>query len=384
MRYESRDECMKSQSAKRAWLTTMVHVVVPVSLTALLFVISIFFILLPYLERYLMDSRRHMIQELTTTVWVLIENYNDRVLSGELSLEEAQNRAKARIRSLRYGKEGKDYFWINDLNHHMVMHPYLPELEGSSLYDYADPDGTYLVRNFVETVKRKDAGFVGYKWQWKDDPKRIVPKESFVKLFEPWGWIIGTGVYLDDVHREIHAITARLVRTLVGILLLVGLLSAYSIWDGRKRELARAAADEALRNSEERFRQLANASWEAIAIHDNGVLLLANDQFFDMFGYMQPELLGSQILDKIIAPQSRLMAQKQINQFQPGPIEFVGLKRNGDTFPLEARSRRLDFRGRKAQVAVLRDISERKKMEEVMLHSEKMISVGGLAAGLAH
>ena len=60
-------------------------------------------------------------------------------------------------------------------------------------------------------------GYIDYVWQWKDDPLRLEPKESYVKGFTPWGWVIGTGIYIDDVNAEIARIEQRLINIALAI-----------------------------------------------------------------------------------------------------------------------------------------------------------------------
>src|SRR3546814_14142160 len=82
----------------------------------------------------------------------------------------------------------------------MFMHPFSKQLVGKNLSDIKDPDGKHLFVEFVETVKRNGAGFVSYLWP-KPGSDRPVPKISYVKGFAPWGWVIGTGIYIDDIER---------------------------------------------------------------------------------------------------------------------------------------------------------------------------------------
>lgn len=110
---------------------------------------------------------------------------------------QRQEVAKRLVKSLRYGSEGKDYIWINDLHPTMVMHPYKPELDGKDLSNFTDKKGKKLFVEFVEVCKKKGSGFVMYYWP-KYSEQDVVPKISYVQLFEPWGWILGTGVYLDE------------------------------------------------------------------------------------------------------------------------------------------------------------------------------------------
>ncbi|WP_241243442.1 methyl-accepting chemotaxis protein [Caldicellulosiruptor changbaiensis] len=116
--------------------------------------------------------------------------------SGKLSESQAQQTAKEIIRGLRYNSN--DYIWINDLQPKMIMHPFNQELEGQDLSDYKDPTGFKLFVAMVDVVKKKGEGFVKYQWT-KPNSNNNFPKMSYVVLFKPWGWVLGTGVYIDDL-----------------------------------------------------------------------------------------------------------------------------------------------------------------------------------------
>ncbi|MCB2182099.1 MAG: response regulator [Desulfobulbaceae bacterium] len=156
--------------------------------------------------------------------------------------------------------------------------------------------------------------------------------------------------------------------------------------------------EEALRESEEKFRCLSGAAFDAVIIHDGGLLLSANDQYFEMFGYEPEELIGRQALPLTVAPEALDSLMKQVSSGSLGPYESVGLKKDGSRLPLEIRVREMQYRGHKARVAVLMNISERKRAEEAFhkaekekqklkerLHrAEKMEALGTLAGGVAH
>ena len=110
---------------------------------------------------------------------------------------------------MRWGDEGKDYFWITDTHPTMIMHPYLPELDGQDLTTYKDKAGKHLFVEMVDEVETDGSGFVEYYWQYKDDPSRIVPKLSYVQEFKPWQWVVGTGIYVDDVDAAIASRAAQ-------------------------------------------------------------------------------------------------------------------------------------------------------------------------------
>src|SRR6478752_3398139 len=118
----------------------------------------------------------------------------------------AQKRAMARVAALRYGSS--DYYWINDMHPNMVMHPIKPEMNGNDLSAYKDPNGKLLFVDFVDTVRKNGAGFVSYEWP-KPGFEKPQPKLSYVVDFAPWNWVIGTGVYIDDLNAQTWASTQR-------------------------------------------------------------------------------------------------------------------------------------------------------------------------------
>lgn len=356
------------------------RIVLPALLTILLFVIAIFFILLPQLEESFLARKKEMIRELTETTWSLLATYHERELSGELTRDEAQRRASLRIHNLRYGPEKKDYFWINDMIPKMVMHPYRTDLDGKDVSHFQDENGKYLFVEFVKVIQSQGAGYVDYLWQWKDDTSKISPKMSYIKGFEPWGWIIGTGIYIDDVHAEISAIRIKLTIISAAILLIVSLLSLYSI---RQTMLAdrerlgifkeREALMKSLEESKERYRNLIETTsdwiWEA---DSDGRFTYSSPRVKDLLGYLPKETIGKTLLD-IVSPQQaktfKTTFQNLIaNQQAIKALENICLGKTGQIVVLENNAMpifddELNFLGYRG---IARDITERKvAMEEL-------------------
>ncbi|MFM2664733.1 methyl-accepting chemotaxis protein [Vibrio mediterranei] len=154
---------------------------------------------------------RHLVESADT----LVDHYHQQQLSGQLSQQQAQAAAAKAIQNLRY--EGSDYFWINDLTPTMVMHPIKPKLNGQNLSQIADPSGKKLFVEMVQVAKQQQAGFVPYLWP-KPGSETPVEKVSYIKTFKPWGWIIGTGVYVDDVQAQVwQAIQKVLITVLIAL-----------------------------------------------------------------------------------------------------------------------------------------------------------------------
>ena len=160
------------------------------------------------------DDREQMVMNTTRTAAGVLEWAYKQEASGAMSREQAQGMAKAVIGQMRYGKN--DYFFLNDLDANVVMHPIKPELNGKSGKDIKDPSGNAVFQLFADKVKRDKSGYVSYLWPkpGKDEP---VEKVSYVQGFEPWGWVIGSGLYVDDLHDEFIADVTR--TTLLTILL---------------------------------------------------------------------------------------------------------------------------------------------------------------------
>jgi methyl-accepting chemotaxis protein len=126
---------------------------------------------------------------------VLVEQYKLES-EGKITRAEAQKHALEAIQTMRY--EGDNYFWINDMHPTMVMHPMKPELNGKDLTDVKDPTGKAVFVEFANAARTPDGNYVLYQWP-KPGKDKPVQKLSFVKEFEPWGWVVGTGVYIEDI-----------------------------------------------------------------------------------------------------------------------------------------------------------------------------------------
>lgn len=310
-------------------LTFALKVILPTVLAFALFVISIFFIVLPFFEKNMLDRKREMIKELSITAISILEKYQQDELNGVLSREEAQKAAIANIEFLRYGDENKDYFWITDMQPRMIMHPYRPELDRHDLSNYRDSKGNKMFIESVEVVNANGEGYINYFWQWKDDSSRIVPKLSYVKGFKPWGWIIGTGIYIEDVINEIKRLESQLVwfSSIISIIL-AGILF-YLTHQSLKVERRKRKAESELLLSRERYKALVEASTEGtIILFENGSLY-GNRHIITMCGYTENEFQSLKIEQFISISHSHFQFSK----------EYLENLRNGKADPAHFESK---------------------------------------------
>ena len=155
-----------------------------------------------------------------------------------LSKDKAQDAAKRALDAIRY--DGSEYLWINDYDTRMVMHPFKPELQGRDMSDTKDKSGKFLFTELVRVAKTQGAGFVEYFWP-RPGSDHAVPKLSYVKGYEPWGWILGSGIDTDDVGKIVRT-NALLAAGFVGIILLVVGGASMLIARGIVRPLAEMTA----------------------------------------------------------------------------------------------------------------------------------------------
>ena len=198
--------------SRRLWLILVV---------AVLMLLALGLLMLKQIHDDLYQAKAEKTRHVVEAASGVLDYYRQLETAGTLTREAAQQQALSVIRGLRY--EQSDYFWINDLTPVMVMHPTNPKLDGQNLSAIKDPDGFALFNEMVAIAKAKGAGMVDYRWP-KPGASTPVQKTSYVKLFEPWGWVIGSGVYIDDMQLEFRSQVAEASLVGLGIAALMALL----------------------------------------------------------------------------------------------------------------------------------------------------------------
>jgi methyl-accepting chemotaxis protein len=183
-------------------------------------------LILPEIKQMIFEEKKNQAKNAIDITYSLILEYQDRVDRGEFDLKEGQSRAAKRISKLRYGG-GKEYFWINDISHIMIIHPLRPEMVGKDASIIKDADGNRIYEQFVDICKKDTAGFLIYR-QLKPGVETPQPKVAYVKLYPKWGWIIGTGIYLESVEQHMIQIT-RNVYIVSGFAFLFAILFGWYI-----------------------------------------------------------------------------------------------------------------------------------------------------------
>lgn len=337
-----------------------IKIFLPAILTVVLFIISFFWVVIPSFERNMMDGKRETIYELTQTACSILDKYNKEVVLGRISLEEAQNLAADEIGLLRYGAENKDYFWITDMHPNMIRHPYRIDLNGKDLTKFKDPHGKTIFVEFVNTVNQNGEGYVDYMWQWKDDSTRIVPKLSYVRSFKPWGWIIGTGIYIEDVKTEIAQLEKRLIIISSIITGLIIILLTFVMRLSLKADSSRIQAEKELKESRDRYKALVEASTEGtVMLLDSYVY--ANKTFLSMTGLSEDELNFGHVfeflrLDRLFGCDRENFSRCASIFTTPRKAETTLLVANGERIPVILNGSVAALMGREAVIINVRHI----------------------------
>ncbi|SNY90098.1 methyl-accepting chemotaxis protein [Cohaesibacter sp. ES.047] len=232
--------------------------------------------------------------------------------AGEMSEEQAKQAAMVAIKAMRY--RGQEYFWINDMNSVVVMHSVKPDLDGKDLTDLKDANGVQIFPAFVQTVKADGGGFVGYLWPkpGQDDP---VDKLSYVKGFAPWGWVVGTGVYMDELqgilwHNTRTALLLGAIVTLLGLAMAWYTLRSILLPMGSlKRAMLRLANNEPINAvpAEDRKDELGEMAQAVKTFRDMNAerMVLAEQQHKDQAGQAQRQAEIDELIEAFRTESSR-------------------------------------------------------------------------------
>lgn len=198
--------------------------------TILFTLVSLFYII-PETKRSIYDERDAQIKTNVENAYSIVSYYYALSQSGTLTETQAQAKAMEVLSKMRYGSDG--YFWIDDVNCVSVMHGSKPENVGKNRESAKDEKGVLFVKEYVEgAIKSKSEGFYSNFWFSKPGESSATSKRGYVKLFEPWGWVVGTGIYIDDVEKIVQKQIFAIVTVNIALLLVTFI---FTYWFSREK-----------------------------------------------------------------------------------------------------------------------------------------------------
>ncbi len=187
-------------------------------------------------EEAMTDGYHMEIKSQVQGAMAVIQKYYDSSQSGEITEEEAQEMAKNAVRAMRYRDDASGYIWIDGEDHVLVMHPILTDQEGTNRYDLTDQNGVKVTQSIV-SVAKSGGGYNEFYFT-KADGVTVAPKVAYAEMFEPWGWAVATGNYVDEMNAKIDSMKMRIQDEFSGMLMIYGvsavvmLVAALAIFGG--------------------------------------------------------------------------------------------------------------------------------------------------------
>ena len=147
------------------------------------------------MQKVLIAEKIDGLRKSVSSAYILFSRYDELVKSGKMPLEEAQKNVISEIKNLLLAKN--ESFWIHDSSGKMIVEPLLPELDGSDMSSYRDGDGKLAFSEMTALGRDRGEGKTDYYFK-KPGVEKPIKKYAYIKMFRPWGWVLGVGFYLDD------------------------------------------------------------------------------------------------------------------------------------------------------------------------------------------
>ena len=412
-----------------------------------LFTLIVYILILPNLEKEKIDERKGKLKAVVNSAVSLMDHYEREMrlnfyghkesnfkkteprFNDPENIEEAKYLIIKTLREMRYDKT--EYFFILDGNGNMVMHPLKPELEGRNMMDVMDRNGVRLFREMVINSQRDSEAFVSYIWQSKYSPEIFEPQITYARYYWPWDWVVCSGLYTQDIQDSMRALWFRsamyvagtAVVTLVFLILIVYvslsrplkklLLGIKEIHNGNlDHRISVSSQDEigflsnefnlmisdlkssrdSIIKSEKNYRELTDMLPDVIYETD----INFNITYFNKAGYFQTGYCESDIKKGL--PLSRLLEKDDFERiYSFAKKEEINLESKIFTTHKIFKMDSGYFYGENSTVVIfdnsgklsglrgiIRDVTEKRKLEASLAQSQKMETIGTLAGGLAH
>jgi PAS domain S-box-containing protein len=262
----------------------------PIFLATLTFALSVRYSFYPLIKENMLIEKKRSVKDFMTTAHSIIAQYHKKELEGSLSKEKAQKTALEILKNLRFGFNDKDYFWVDNYDYVSVMHPYIPDITGLSLEDLKKKNGDNFTVNFINLAKKQGQGFIEYNWQWQNKTDNVEKKISYIKAFEPWQWVVGTGFYLKDIEIEAKKQTDKLGKITLIVIIIILIIGIIFL------KLSRISTSKIMRQQKKYITLLEN-SGDGFIFIENKKIIDCNKSAGIIFGLKPRNLIGKAIIE---------------------------------------------------------------------------------------
>ena len=156
-------------------------------------------------ENARLDGYNTEIKSQVQSVIAILQAEYDKSQNGDLTEDEAKKEAAEIVRNMRYRDDGSGYFWIDDTDYNLIMHPILTDQEGNNRYDLTDQNGVKIIQEIMKVSTGSDGGGFNEFYFTKADGVTVAPKIAYSQIFTPWNWVVSTGNYVDDMEAEMNS-----------------------------------------------------------------------------------------------------------------------------------------------------------------------------------
>lgn len=372
-----------------------IKAIIPILALLVVYLFFVFGLLIPTLEKNLFNEKTEMTKRLIELIFSDLNARHKEIIEHDLDLNTEKEKILRRYEKLRFGKQDKDYFWIIDNRNYLIMHPLLPYLVNVHPKTYIGPDGkklNILINQMVETTKNTGSGLIEYLWWSSNDPHFTVKKMAYVRKFKPWGWVIGTGIYLEDLQAELSKWKLKL--TLIGLFITIGTIVIYLVLT-YKNFISRNLENESnkrLRQNEETFRKLFEQSNDPTFLMEKGIVIDCNDALLELFHFSNKfDIIGKKLSDFSSELQggsfNSLFNSQHIFSLpedrEYSRFEWTLQRSDGIMIPTDVSLTKIKLFEKNLNYVVLRDISEQKKIQAELKQNEQRIKTTLLSIGEA-
>lgn len=270
------------------------QIIVPFVFSVSLLMVG-YFIAKPAVKGLLITDRRQMVMEMVNNNYNLLEEYNEHVKKGDMTLSQAQVLIIDDIRHQRYGRNRANYFWIQDYEGHFIYHPSIGSSTPVNPQRWASMQKVAL--QIAELVKKQNQGYISYDWHNSQNDSPGGAKETYAKGYKPWGWVVCTGFLLTDIYTDLQQVMKKVMVILFSFLGCMLMILSFILFRNYRNLQKIMLADNELKKSETRFRRLVGHIDNGVMIFENNKTVFANEQFCKIFDLTDQDALHFNLQD---------------------------------------------------------------------------------------